>query len=313
MHPTGRRTIGERKTMADEIIWGIVFGLIAACTLNLGKALQKQGIQLFERQKMEGGARAKKGAIWLVGISFSSIQPIFQIIAQTILGAPATVYSAMLGVGIVVVIFYAYKVLKEPIGKAEVLGAATIIGGTLLFGIASIFWQRPASRTMDWTNFSVSMVTIGAAFLAIMVYTVKTKNLWGLIWGIVAGSLGGMDNIFKSMSKDVGTTLDLGAFSGFANVFFYISFVSGAGAMLLTNVGYTRGKAVTVVPAYTAFYILIPMLLEPIFYGIQPDLVQIIGVAIAIAGVVLSTAFRKEKVVEANKTVEPARTEPSTH
>jgi drug/metabolite transporter (DMT)-like permease len=307
--PAWRSTIGEWKTMADEITWGIVFGLIAACTLNLGKALQKQGIKLFERQKMEGGARAKKGAIWLVGISLSTIQPIFQIIGQTILGAPATVYSAMLGVGIVVVIFYAHKVLKEPIGKIEVLGAVTIIGGTLLFGIASVFWQRPASRTMDWTNFSVSLIVIGAAFVSIIIYTVKTKNLWGLIWGIVAGSLGGMDNIFKSMSKDVGTTLDLGAFSGFANVFFYISFVSGMGAMLLTNVGYTRGKAVTVVPAYTAFYILVPLVLEAFFYGIMPAVLQVIGVAIAVTGVVLSTAFRKEKVVEAGKSVEPARDE----
>ncbi len=303
--------------MADEIIWGIVFGLIAACTLNLGKALQKQGIKLFERQKMEGGARAKKGAIWLVGISLSSIQPIFQITAQTILGADPTVYSAMLGVGIVVVIFYAYKVLKEPIGKIEVLGAAAIIGGTLLFGIASFLRSTSGSsltRTMDWTNFGVSLSVIGAVFTFIFIYTVKTKNLWGLIWGVVAGSLGGIDNVFKSMSKDTGQAApELGAFGGFTSVFFYISFVSGLGAMLLTNVGYTRGKAVTVVPAYTAFYILVPLVLDAVFYGIPPSILQIVGIAIAIVGVVLSTAFRKEKVVEAGKTEEPAHTESSTH
>jgi drug/metabolite transporter (DMT)-like permease len=159
----------------------------------------------------------------------------------------------------------------------------------------------------------VSLVAIGAAFVAIIVYTVKTKTLWGLIWGIVAGSLGGMDNIFKSMSKDVGTTLDLGAFSGFANIFFYISFVAGTGAMLLTNVGYTRGKAVTVVPAYTTFYIMMPLVLETLFYGVFPDLLQVIGVAIAVVGVVFSTAFRKEKVVDTGKTEEPASAESSMH
>jgi drug/metabolite transporter (DMT)-like permease len=299
--------------MDDKIVWGIVFGLMMACTLNLGKALQKQGIKVFEKQKMEGSARAKKGAIWIVGIAFSGIQPVFQIVAQTIIGAPATVYSAMMGLGIVVVIFYAHKVLKESIGMSEVLGAATIICGTVLFGIASIFWERPATRTMDWTSFGVSMVAIGATFAAIIVYTVKTKNFWGLIWGIVAGSFGGLDNVFKSMSKDVGTTLDLGAFSGFANIFFYISFISGAAAMLLTNVGYARGKAVTVVPAYTAFYILVPLLLETLFYNILPSPLQVIGVAISIVGVVLSTAFRKEKMVETGKIDEPTRAETSTH
>ncbi len=299
--------------MEDKILWGIVFGLMMAATLNLGKALQKQGIQLFEKKKLEEGVRAKKGAIWIVGISFSGIQPVFQIVAQTIIGAPATVYSAMMGLGIVVVIAYAYKVLKEPIGKFEVLGAAAIIGGTTVFGIGSYFWVQPSTRTMDWTSFGVSMVAIGAAFLAIIVYTVRTKHLWGLIWGIVAGSCGGLDNVFKSMSRNTESLIDLGAFSGFANIFFYISFVAGTGAMLLTNVGYTRGKAVTVVPAYTVFYILLPLVLETLFYGVAPHALQVVGVAIAIVGVVLSTAFRKEKAIETGKVEEPASAESSTH
>ncbi len=287
--------------MDDKVMWGIVFGLMMAFTLNLGKVFQKQGIQLFERQRLEGSIRAKKGVIWLVGISFSAVQPVFQITAQTILGAPATVYSAMMGLGIVVVIIYAYKVLKEPIGKLEVLGAAAIIGGTLLFGIASIFWERPTTRALDWTSFGVSMVVIGVIFAAIIAYTVRTKRLWGLIWGVVAGSCGGIDNVFKSMSGNLESPIDLGAFSGFANIFFYISFVASIGALLLTNVGYTRGKAVTVVPAYTVFYILVPLVLETLFYNILPSPIQVIGVVICIVGVVLSTVFRKEKVFETGK------------
>nr|MDO8115279.1 hypothetical protein [Candidatus Sigynarchaeota archaeon] len=289
--------------MANEIIWGIIFGLIGACTLNLGKALQKQGIQLFERQKMETNARAKKGAIWIIGSAFSLIQPLFQTIGQTILGSPATVYSSMLGIGIVIVIIYSYKVLKEPIGKAEFAGAATIIGGTLLFGIASIsIGQAPVSRTMIWDNFAVSMIIIGATFVAGILYTMKTKNLWGVIWGIVGGSFGGMDNVFKSMSKDVGVSIDLGAFSGFASIFYYISFGCSAGAFLLTNVGYSSAKAITVVPAYTVFYILLPLLLEMFFYGIIPGAWQFIGIFVAIGGVVLSTAFKRKKVLETGTT-----------
>ncbi|MEX2680512.1 MAG: hypothetical protein Q6373_002860 [Candidatus Sigynarchaeota archaeon] len=295
--------------MDEKVVWGIVFGLAMAGTLNLGKALQKQGIQLFQKEKMAGNARAKKGVIWLVGISFSAVQPVFQIVAQTILGAPATVYSAMMGLGIVVVIVYAYKVLKEPIGMYELAGAVMIVGGTFLFGIASIFWERPTTRTMTWYNFVMSMITIGAIFAAIILYTARTKRLWGLIWGIVAGSCGGLDNVFKSMSKDVGTTIDLGAFSGFANVFFYISFAASMAALLLTNVGYTRGKAVTVVPAYTVFYVLLPLVLEALFYGVSPTAFQVTGISIAIVGVVLSTAFRKEKVVETSKIEEPLRKE----
>ncbi|MBN2151573.1 MAG: hypothetical protein JW839_09015 [Candidatus Lokiarchaeota archaeon] len=298
--------------MDEKVLWGIVFGLAMAGTLNLGKALQKQGIQLFQKERMAGNARAKKGAIWLVGISFSAIQPVFQIVAQAIFEAPATVYSAMMGLGIVVVLVYAYKVLKEPIGKFELAGAVAIIGGTLLFGIASISWERPDS-TVDWWSFSMSMVTIGVAFLVIIIYTIHTKRMWGLIWGIVAGSCGGIDNVFKSMSGrgSTGGAVELGAFSAFANAFFYISFAASMGAVLLTNVGYTRGKAVTVVPAYTVFYVLLPLVLEALFYGVPPTALQVAGISVAIVGVVLSTAFRKERVVEASKTEEPARIEPS--
>nr|MDO8086735.1 hypothetical protein [Candidatus Sigynarchaeum springense] len=294
--------------ITDQDVWGILFGLMMAGTLNLGKALQKQGIQLFEKEKMAGNARAKKGVIWLVGISFSAIQPVFQIVAQAIIGSSATVYSAMMGLGIVVVMAYAYKVLKEPIGKCELAGAAAIIGGTTLFGIASLFWDRPTSSSVNWSSFGVSMVVLGAAFLAIIVYTMRTKRLWGLIWGIVAGSCGGLDNVFKSMSGrgSTGGAVELGAFSAFANIFFYISFVASVGALLLTNVGYTRGKAVTVVPAYTVFYVLLPLLFEALFYGVYPTAFQVIGISIAIVGVVLSTAFRKEKAAETSAAAAPA-------
>ncbi len=284
--------------MADEmtgIILAITFGLIGAVTLNLGKAMQKQGIQLFERSKMEGNARAKKGIIWGVGSAFSFIQVFFQIAGTGLSGisGSATIYSAMLGAGIVALVVYSFKVLKEPINKAEITGIMLIMGGTLIFGISTIFTITPSTRVLNVTNLITIMIIIGATYGTMAFYAYKTKNLWGVVFGIIAGSCGGLDNIFKAMSKDTGA-IDLGPLSGFGSPFMYMSFAFAGAAFALTNVGYTRAKAVTVVPAYTAFYILIPMLVEALIYGLPPGVWQVAGVATSVAGVILATAFKPQ-------------------
>ncbi|MHA1369233.1 MAG: hypothetical protein ACTSWN_14000 [Promethearchaeota archaeon] len=287
----------------EAVLFGIIFGLIGSCTLNLGKSLQKQGIELFERQRMAGSKRARKGLIWIVGSSLSMIQPLFQTIGQTIGGASATVYSAMFGVGIAVVLFYSYKVLKESINRFEIIGTILIILGTVVFGIVSILDALDAGedgggdatsggeREINWSNFMISMIFTAVAFVLISIYTLKTKRLWGVIFGLIGGSLGGLDNVFKSLSKSSAIE-DWGTFSGFTSVFYYISFALGSGAFLLTNVGYSRGKAITVVPAYSAFYILMPMVIEGIIFLDMPNILQIVGVGICVVGVVLSTRFR---------------------
>ena len=282
--------------MAFEVFWSILFGLVGSCTLNLGKAIQKQGIELFQKKEMEGTKRAKKGFIWIIGSVFSFIQPLFQLLGTEILGENATIYSAMMGVGIIIVLIYSYKVLKESINTMELVGSLFIVGGTLVFGIATVF-QPPSDPKLFAPNFIITMIIIGAVFLTFSAYTLKTKRFWGIIFGCIAGSFGGMDNVFKSMSGET-SEVDLGAFSGFGSPFIYISFGLGIGAFLLTNYAYTRAKAITVVPAYTAFYIFMPMLLEASFFNLVPGAFQVVGVIICIAGVMLATAFKLAKQCE---------------
>ncbi|MHA1794233.1 MAG: hypothetical protein ACTSVI_16440 [Promethearchaeota archaeon] len=280
------------------IITSILFGLVGSCTLNLGKAMQKQGIKLFNKSKIESSTRMKKGFIWIIGSAFSFIQPLFQFLGQSMIaGQSATVYSSMFGIGIVVVIIYSYKVLKEEITKIELIGSLLITCGTVIFGIASIYITPPSELTINWTNFTNSMIILIICFVLGALYTLKTKKLWGIIWGVIAGSFGGLDNVFKSISKETNLG-DMGFLSGFTSVFMYISFAFGTSAFLLTNYGYTRAKAVTVVPSYSAFYIMIPMILEASFFLIMPSMFQIIGVMISVIGVILSTASKKEENIE---------------
>lgn len=95
--------------MNNAIFFGIIFGLISSCTLNLGKTMQKQGIELFEKQKIAISTRAKKGAIWVTGSTLSFIQPVLKTVGITILQGNATIYSSMLGVGIVIVFLYSSR------------------------------------------------------------------------------------------------------------------------------------------------------------------------------------------------------------
>ncbi|MBD3188432.1 hypothetical protein GF325_16495 [Candidatus Bathyarchaeota archaeon] len=271
--------------------WGITFGLIGSCTLNLGKAIQKQGIEVFGKIEDGETRRAKKGAIWILGSILSLIQPVFQTIGLSILGGNPEIYSSMLGVGVVIALLYSVKVLKEELKKHEIIGTGLIIGGTLAFGIASIFQDRPDTRILDWTNFVTTMIVLLVIFLLCIIYTLKTGQIWGIIWGAIAGAFGGMDNVFKSIADEENFGLP-GPLSAFSSVFLYVSFAFGGLAFLLTNVGYTKGKAVRVVPSYTAFYIFMPMLLGVLFFMVIPTAFQVIGITIAVSGVVMTTAFK---------------------
>ncbi|MHA1679378.1 MAG: hypothetical protein ACTSUE_00060 [Promethearchaeota archaeon] len=258
-------------TIEPGILWGMTFGLIGSCTLNLGKSIQKQGIEVK-------GSKARKGGIWILGSILSFIQPLFQSVGITFLGGDSTVYSAMLGAGIIIVLLYSHFVLKEEIQKIEVAGACLIIAGTLTYGVASISLTGALpSNDVIWTNFTISIIVALSLFATGIIFTLKTKKIWGLIWGAIGGACGGLDNVLKDIS----------------GIFFWISFASGIMAFLLTNYGYTRAKAVTVVPAYTVFYILLPMFLNSAIYLNFPNFLQVLGIIISLIGVVLSTAFRK--------------------
>ena len=276
------------NVMDTSILAGIVFGIIASSTLNLGKAMQKQGIEMFDRSKP---GRAKKSSIWVAGATLSFIQPVFQITSQTVLGASATVFTAMMGTGILVLLAYSWKVIGEPANRFEIVGSLLIIAGTLVFGVTSLFLPANERPAPDIGTLAIVLAITGILFGTLLSVTIKTKRSWGLSWGLVGGSMLGIDIIFKSLASETGG-IDLGMASGFTSPFFYLSIPFGFCAFAFTQIGYTRAKAITVVPTFTAFYMLLPLVVESLVYVTWPAAGQVVGVSTCIAGVVLSTRFK---------------------
>lgn len=282
----------------STILWGILLGTFASCTMNLGKAMQKHGLEAFEyKKKIEGKKRAKKGVLWGLGAAEPGIRwVLFKMLALSFIGAKASEYSSMAGIGLVVLLIYSYKLLKEPIGKPEIAGSSLIMVGSVMFIISSLF--QGESDPVDkiyWSGFTASFITIGILFATSILFTLKTKKMWGIIWGIIAGSCAGIDNVITSMGK-IGNPEELGMAGALVNAFTYIAIPFAIGAFLLTNVGYSRGKAITVVPAYNSFYMIVPILLDLTIFGIVPLPFQIVGLALSVVGVILVTGFKKRPV-----------------
>ncbi|MFX0098089.1 MAG: hypothetical protein ACFFCS_00810 [Candidatus Hodarchaeota archaeon] len=280
----------------NTIIWGILLGTMASCTMNLGKAMQKHGLEVFEyKKKIEGAKRAKKGVLWGFGAAEPGIRwVLFKMLALSFIGAKASEYSSMAGIGLVILLIYSSKILKEVVGKPEIIGSCLIIAGSIMFVISSLLQGEPKPVEMiSWPGFATSFILMGIILGTAFIFTMKTKKFWGVIWGIIAGSCAGIDNVITSMGK-IGNPEELGMAGALANAFTYIAIPFAIGAFLLTNVGYSRGKAITVVPAYNSFYMIIPIILDLTIFGFVPLPFQIAGLALSVIGVVLVTAFKKE-------------------
>ena len=118
----------------------LFLGVLSSVQTHLAKALERQGIEIFEQIKarleksghpLEGGLR--KPVIYTAGLILNNTLFIWSTLAQPY--GPPALFSSMFGMGLVFLIGYAAFVLKESITPRELAGAATIVAGTLIIGM----------------------------------------------------------------------------------------------------------------------------------------------------------------------------------
>jgi uncharacterized membrane protein len=210
----------------------ILLGILSTVQLHLAKAMERQGIEVFDqiRAKIKKEAMSpeiagfKKPVIYIVAQVLNNT--IFLYIMLSDMFGPASYFTSMFGVGLVVLMTYSAKVLKEKIQPIEYLGSVILITGTLLLGIDAIFEQNPAATyaTMNtnvvWTFFSI----MGVAGAGLIAYSYKTGKATGLIFGIFGGFFSCFDPIFKAVGQQLGGTAGILRSTTYGWVFFLISF-----------------------------------------------------------------------------------------
>lgn len=248
----------------------ILLGLISTLQTHLAKALERQGIEVFEQIKarLQGtGSQApggvKKPLIYTIGFALNHTVFLWAVLAQPY--GPPALFSSMFGMGLVFLMIYAAVVLREPVTRREAAGAGLIVLGTLIIGAENVLRAGGDRFDMDLNAmFAVLAVwlVLGLTFLALASRS-RRLDLIALAYGLFAGGLGSLDPFLKGVGQSHGGHPALLPSSLIGAILFGASFVIGFLAFLVTQFGFARKvRASLLVPAYNVSFITLPVILQ---------------------------------------------------
>lgn len=274
--------------------------MLFSIQVHLAKALQRQGIEIFEqikkRQVVQGGLR--KPVIYTVGVILNNTLFIWSTLAQPY--GPPALFSSMFGVGLVFLMIYAAVVLKESINRREVVGATAIILGTLAIGYENVLRGEMLDRfTMNLRAF---FLILGAwlTFSVLFIFSANRSGnlkIMALAYGLLAGSLGGLDPFLKGVGQNYGGASAVIPATTLGNIIFVSSFVIGFLAFVITQIGFARKvRASLLVPAYNAAFIGLPVFWQ---LFLLPDysltILTALGLTLIIGGVAAMQTVIQER------------------
>ena len=283
-----------------SIFMAVFYGVLSAVCLCLGKGFQKYGVEFIASPRKTLRERKYfKTFMWLLGTG--------GIVASGLLLFTACAYgavsliAALSGTGLIALALFSAFVLKERIGKSEVAGLLAIIVGTALVGYFD-GWEGVTNYSLPGDPGEKIHVARLVAFSLVIVGLSVGSAAWsirgnfrffGVIFGSISGFCGGISLFFQK-----GAMLHCGCTDIFddipaalANPYFYLFAVTGIGDFLVTQYALTRSKAVTVVPCYQSWYMLLPVVGGIVAYSERFNVVQSGGVILLGVGVVLLSLF----------------------
>ncbi|MFX0003038.1 MAG: hypothetical protein ACFE9C_05870 [Candidatus Hodarchaeota archaeon] len=279
-----------------SVALGLLFGIINTLTLHLAKGMERHGIEIFSRKK-SFKEKGKKPLIYIIGFALNNTVFIWQILGTTF--ASAAVFSSVFGLGLILLMLYSRYILHEEITRVELLGAILIIIGTTMVGFFYII-EPTVTGTVNYLNFFILIVVMILLFSLLIGFSWKTRIAVAFIFGAVAGTLGGTDNVLKRIGLSSSNFIE--TFAGLLRMeldsyIFLFSFLAGFFALIITQIGFAKGAdASRLVPMYNSLYISAPVLFELLIVeGASVSLGIILSIVIIIIGVFLMNIFKKKE------------------
>lgn len=265
-----------------SVILGFFLGFLAYILLYLGKGIQKYAI---EGLKVDKTIKSKHSGIWIFGLILTGSYMLMQWIA--LLFAPINIIAPLGAAGLIVLLIFSYQILKESITRLEIAGSGCIIAGLVLISVFNTNRGAVLVGDFDLVTFSwISIIVVGVEIVAILVLNAKKSTHVGFILGLNAGTFNALQTVSKRVTSINDFTLTL-VFSGLSIGFSVVT-------LLMTQLAFAKGKANRVIPCYTSADIIYATLLGVIVLTEVILPVQVMGIGIIIAGVLLLTAFKKE-------------------
>ncbi len=260
--------------------------------LNIGKGIQKQKVHVFlkGRRMLAKGNRADLG-IWILGLALTAAAALPYSLGLVYSKSPSTI-SAMTGVGLIGLLAYALWVIGEKIRIKDGLGIGLVIIGTSLLAYSGAGGDHPARH---FANISLA-VTVGIMLVVAAggcILAWRSRKLHGVTFGLSAGLCIGVA-IFLA---DAGLVRSGGSLSGLLDTPYpLLALAFAVAAVIGTQLGFLRGRALEVVPAVNAATILTPLLLEIVIYRVCPSVLKLALIAVILAGVFLLSGGTLRKV-----------------
>jgi len=184
--------------------------------------------------------------------------------------------------------------------KSELIGAILIIVGTTMVGFFYII-EPQVSGNVNYVNFFIIIIVLIILFSILIGYSWRTRIAVAFIFGAIAGTLGGTDNVLKRIGLTSNNFIEV--LAGILQLeldsfIFLFSFLAGFFAMILTQIGFAKGAdASRLVPMYNSLYIVAPVAIELIIVeGATISIGIIISILIIIIGVFLMNIFKKYEI-----------------
>jgi len=266
----------------QNIIIGIIVGILAYSIVNIGKGFQKYGIEGIKDGKK---IKSKNSGIWILGTILTSIYMFIQWIA--LLFAPINIIAPLEGYGLIVFVFFSYFVLKENIARIEVLGIIGIIIGVILITLFNPNTSRIQSNNINETSLLIiSLILLLSELILILISRSKEYQASGLILGITAGTFMALQTVSKRITAAPNIILKI--------FFGILTLIMGLLTFLFTQFAFAKSKANRVIPCFTSSSIIIAIVIGVISLNEEILAIQIVGIIIILIGIILLTAFRTE-------------------
>lgn len=266
----------------------IAIAIVAALSLNIGKAVQKMYVQVLKTAG-KGMLREHRRRFlgWLSGILLTMLAGILFIVAQNMTDKTSIVTS-MNGIGLIGLALFSYFVLKEKVGAREWGAVLLIIAGTVTVVLFKEFTGHERNLSLPALYWSCGVTA--ALFVVLTLFAIRVGRGRALILAAVAGTFLGLMHIFFH----AGPKVEFGGGQVWEQVrpallYLFIGFNLGNGGFFYTNWAFFHGSGIYVVPTVNSFLMITPMVYEVFIFGATLTPMQYVGAAVIIAGVILLT------------------------
>jgi drug/metabolite transporter (DMT)-like permease len=278
--------------MKNDLIISAILAFIGNSLIAIGQGTQKSQVSAISKDD-KISVKIRRGLIWVGGILCSNSGLVLIYIAIGI--GYTTIVGAFNAAGLFTLILFSFFVLKEGIDKAEIAGIVFIFSGMIIIPLfpADTIPLYEFSLTAKWG----AIGGLIAVFILALFITKIRKRPVGTALAMLAGSLTGISQVFQKVSRLPVVIDKLTPFWGFFHSYIWLVFL--AASFLSLQFAYRKHKAITVIPVFNSFAVIVPIFFGQVFFGESLSPIQWAGICFILCGIFVidfHSRFSKRKV-----------------